>query len=142
MADSDVLPAWVAEMDYALAPPVTEALHAAVEAGMTGYPPFRPGGALGEAYAGFARRHFGHEVEPENVLPVVDVTAGVRVALDVLCEPGPMIMPVPAYHPQLDIAEITGRERLDLVVDPDDERAELDLDRLDRLFADGARTSC
>ncbi|MFN8192838.1 MAG: aminotransferase class I/II-fold pyridoxal phosphate-dependent enzyme [Nocardioidaceae bacterium] len=140
MADSDVLPAWVAEMDYALAPPVTEALHAAVEAGMTGYPPFRPGGALGEAYAGFARRHFGHEVEPENVLPVVDVTAGVRVALDVLCEPGPMIMPVPAYHPQLDIAEITGRERLDLVVDPDDERAELDLDRLDRLFADGART--
>ena len=51
-----------------------------------------------------------------------------------------MVMPLPAYAPQLAIAEITGRERVDLVVDPDAERAELDLDRLDALFADGART--
>ncbi len=72
--------------------------------------------------------------------PVVDVTAGVRVALDVLSDPGPMIMPVPAYAPQLAIAEVTGRERVDLVVDPDAERAEIDLDRLDALFAAGART--
>ena len=49
-------------------------------------------------------------------------------------------MPVPAYAPQLAIAEISGRERVDLVVDPDAERAEIDLDRLDALFADGART--
>lgn len=140
MADPDVIPAWVAEMDYGLAPPITAALHAAVDAGMTGYPTFGSGGELGAAYAGFAQRHFGHRVDPEQVLPVVDVTAGVRLALDVLCEPGPMIMPVPAYHPQLAIAEITGRARMDLVVDPDATRAELDLDRLDRLFADGART--
>jgi cystathionine beta-lyase len=38
------------------------------------------------------------------------------------------------------VAAITGRERADLVLDPDAERAELDLDRLDALFADGART--
>ena len=49
-------------------------------------------------------------------------------------------MPIPGYPPQLSIAEITGRQRVDLVVDPDAERAEFDLDALDRLFADGART--
>jgi cystathionine beta-lyase len=64
----------------------------------------------------------------------------VRLALDVLSDPGPMVMPVPAYSPQLDIAAITGRERRDLVVDPDDDRAGIDLDRLDRLFTEGART--
>jgi cysteine-S-conjugate beta-lyase len=139
-AEPDVLPAWVAEMDYALAPPIAAALADAVRLGMTGYPPFDRGGALGEAYAGFARRQFGHGVDPAHVLPVVDVTAGVRLALDVLSDPGPVVMPVPAYHPQLAIAEITGRRRVDLVVHPDAERAELDLDRLDRLFRDGAGT--
>ncbi len=138
--DPDVIPAWVAEMDFALAPPVAEALRQAVADGVTGYPPFDIGGPLGVAYAGFAARHFGHEVDPGHVVPVVDVTAGVRVALDALSEPGPMVMPVPAYHPQLAIAEITGRERVDLVLDPDAERAEIDPDRLDALLRDGART--
>ena len=141
MVEPDVLPAWVAEMDYALAPPIEEALVAAVRSGVTGYPRFdTDGGELGTAYAGFAARRYDHEVDPGWVLPVVDVTAGVRLALDVLSEPGPMVMPVPAYAPQLAIAAITGRERADLVVEPDAARAELDLDRLDALFRDGART--
>ncbi|MGI8645232.1 MAG: MalY/PatB family protein [Nocardioides sp.] len=139
-APEGVLPAWVAEMDYAPAPVVTDALLKAVRDGVLGYPAFIGGGGLGEAYAGFARRHYGQEVDPEQVLPVVDVTAGVRVLLDVLSGPGAVVMPVPAYSPQLAVAEITGRKRVDLVVDPDAERAELDLDELGRLFADGAQT--
>ena len=139
-APEGVLPAWVAEMDYAIAEPIRAALHRAIDDGQTGYPPFEQGGDLGRAYAGFADRQFGHEVRPEHVIPVVDVTAGVRVALDVLCEDAPVVMPVPAYSPQLAIADITGRERWDLVVDPDEERAGIDLDRLDELFRRGART--
>src|SRR3990170_4568256 len=138
--EPEVLPAWVAEMDYALAPPVAEALQRAVAAGVTGYPPFASGGALGEAYAGFARRHFGHDVDPEQVLPTVDVTAGVRVALDVLSEPGPMVLPTPAYHPQFGLGRCTDREVWELPLDPDAEHATLDLDRLDDLFARGATT--
>lgn len=138
--DADVIPAWVAEMDYAVAPVIAEALHEAIDAGLTSYPRSCWGGELGEAYAGFARRQYDQDVDPDAVCPVVDVTAGVRLALDVLSEPGPMVMPLPAYAPQLAVAEVTGRERVDLVVDPDAERAEIDLDRLDRLFADGART--
>ncbi len=134
----DVLPAWVAEMDYAIAEPIAAALHRAIDRGLTGYPSLGGGGRLGEAYVGFAARHFAHDVDPARVLPTVDVTAGVRLALDVVARPGGLVMPVPGYSPQLDMAAITGRERLDLVVDPDAERAELDLDRLDRHFADGA----
>jgi cysteine-S-conjugate beta-lyase len=136
--DDDVLPAWVAEMDYAVAEPITAALHRAVDLQMTGYPRLGGGGALGEAYVGFAARHFGHEVDAAQVLPTVDVTAGARLALDVVARPGGLVMPVPGYSPQLDLAAITGRERLDLVVDPDAERAELDLDRLEHHFAHGA----
>jgi len=139
--DSDVLPAWVAEMDYATAPVVVEAVRRAVESGVLGYPTFDGGGgALGEAYAGFALRHYGQVVDPEQVLPTVDVTAGVRVAIDVLSDAAPVVLPTPAYHPQFGVIPITGRELWELPVPPDAETGMLDLDRLNDLFVRGART--
>ena len=112
-----VLPAWVAEMDYAVAEPVEAALRRAIDEGAFGYPPFDDGGELGEAYAGFAERHFGQTVDPDQVLPVVDVTAGVRLVLDVLCDPGPVVLPTPAYHPQLQVIPVAGRELWELPID-------------------------
>lgn len=138
--EPDVLPAWVAEMDYAPAPPVADALRRAVEEGTLGYPTFTAGSPLGAAYAGFAHRHYGQEVDPDQVVPVVDVTAGVRVALDVLSDDAPVVLPTPAYHPQFGVVPITGRELWELPVPPDAQTGMFDLDRLDALFADGART--
>jgi cystathionine beta-lyase len=66
--------------------------------------------------------------------------AGIALALDVLCEPGPVVVPTPAYMPFLDVAQLTGRERVDLPLDPDAPHAAVDLDRLDALLAAGART--
>jgi cystathionine beta-lyase len=137
---ADVIPAWVAEMDYALDPVVQEALLRAVRDGVVGYPVYGATAELSEAYAAFAARHYGSHVEPEWMVPVVDVTAGMRFVLDVLADDGPVVFPVPGYSPQLAIAEMTGRPRVDLVVDPDAARAEIDLDRLDAAFAAGART--
>ena len=136
----DVIPAWVAEMDYALDPVVREAVLQAVRDGVTGYPVYGYTPELAESYAAFAERHYGSAVEPGWVYPVVDVTSGVRVALEVLSEPGPVVFLVPGYSPQLDVAALTGRTRVDVLVDPDAVRAELDLDQLDARFNDGART--
>ena len=129
----DVIPAWVAEMDYALDPVVHEAVLQAVRDGVTGYPVYGYTPELAESYAAFAERHYGSAMEPEWVYPVVDVTSGVRVALEVLSEPRPVVFLVPGYSPQLDVAALTGRTRVDVLVDPDAVRAELDLDQLERL---------
>lgn len=146
-ADPDVLPAWIAEMDYALAPCVHDALRQAIEDQVTGYPPFplegygsRTGRELPEAYSAFAARQFAHTVDPSHVLAVVDVTAGVRLALDVLSDQAPVVFLLPGYPPQHDIAHMSGRRRVDLTLDPDADRAEIDLDQLDALFSAGART--
>jgi len=140
-SEPGVIPAWVAEMDYAVAEPITAAVRAAVDRGQLSYPSFRrSGGELGEAYAGFARRHHGWSVPAERVLPTADVTVGVRIALDVLSERAPMVLPLPAYDPQHGLAQITGLEQWDLPVEPDAGSYVLDLDELDRLFARGART--
>jgi len=136
-----VIPAWVAEMDYAVAEPVTAAVLAAVERGVMGYPSDRrSGGDLGASYARFALRHFGQEVSPDRVHVTADVTVGVRIALDVLSERAPFVLPMPAYDPQHGLSAITGLEQWDLPVDPDGDDYALDLDALDALFAKGART--
>ncbi|HEV2798404.1 MAG TPA: hypothetical protein VGV65_12365, partial [Nocardioides sp.] len=92
----DVIPAWVAEMDYAVDPVVMEAVQRALADGITGYPLEREP-ALGESYAAWAARHFGWAPEPDAVRAVVDVTAGVRLAIDVLSGPGGVVFPTPGY---------------------------------------------
>ena len=49
-----------------------------------------------------------------------------------------MVLPVPAYPPQLDVAQVTGRERVDVVLDPDAPEARLDLHGVRRALAAGA----
>jgi cysteine-S-conjugate beta-lyase len=136
----DEIPAWVAEMDFAVAEPVLAAVQEAVAAGMLGYPGLWHDSALGEAYAGFADRHYGHQVDPGQVIPVSDVTAGVRLALDLLSEPGPVVLPTPAYPPQLQVSGVTGRELVTVPLDPDAADASLDLEAIDQALAGGART--
>lgn len=135
-----VIPAWVAEMDYAVDPVVLESVQRMLADGITGYPLFGWDADLAESYAGWSERHFGWAPEPEAVHPVVDVTAGVRVAIDVLSGPGGVVFPTPGYNAQHGLAQVTGREQLLLELPTSAERAEIDLDRLDRLLAAGAQT--
>ncbi|SED29052.1 cystathione beta-lyase [Nocardioides exalbidus] len=137
---ADVLPAWVAEMDYAVDPVVLDALARMVADGITGYPLFGWDPELAESYAGWSARHFGWAPEPEAVHPVVDVTAGVRIAIEVFSGPGGVILPIPGYNAHHGLASVTGREEVHLEVPASADRAEIDLDRLDRAFADGAQT--
>jgi cysteine-S-conjugate beta-lyase len=139
-APPGVLAAWVAETDFALAEPVAEALRRAVCDGVTGYPPDDAGSSLGAAFAGFAGRHWGWQVSPDQVVSCVDVMSGVRLVLETVAPPGPVVMPTPAYPPFLQITDVCRRERIDLPLDPDQDEATIDLDRLDDAFAAGART--
>jgi cystathionine beta-lyase len=140
MVGPDVLPAWVAEMDYLTAPPVVDALTRLVREGGTGYPNFEAGGAVGDAYTGFARRRFGWSVPTGSVMLAGHSLGGIRLLLEHWAEPGPVAVHLPAYHPFLDLIPHSGHLRLDLPLDPDAAEARMDLDQLDRAFLSGART--
>lgn len=133
-----VLPAWVAEMDLRLAEPVEEALVRAVRLG-AGYPAIGSG-ELGTAFAGFAARHWDWELPVEAVVPTGSVMGGVRLALELLCPPGPVVVPQPAYPPFRQVVAVTGRELVTVDLDPDVATATLDLGAVERAFAAGART--
>lgn len=130
----DVLPAWVAEMDYELAPPVTQALLRAVADGRTSYPG-RTDPELARALAGFAARQWDWQLDPSWVVPTGDVMAGLLLAVERVSGPGPVVVPTPAYMPFLDVPALTGRERIDLPLDPDAAHSGFDLDRLDGVLA-------
>src|SRR5580700_2782899 len=103
----DVLPAWVAEMDFDLAEPIKDAVREAITAGDCGYP--HPVG-LGAAYAGFAGQRFGWSPEPGRVYAVPDVMTGVaEVLLGVTPHGSGVVINPPVYPPFFDRLRLAGR---------------------------------
>jgi cystathionine beta-lyase len=140
VAPEGVLPAWVAETDFAPCPAVAHAVADAVRRGAFGYPPTDDRTGLPEATAAFCADSWGWQVDPARVVLVGDVMAGVHLALTTLCENAPVVVPTPAYPPFLDVVPLAGREIVTLPLDPEAEVATLDLDRVDAALAAGART--
>jgi cysteine-S-conjugate beta-lyase len=94
---ADVLPLTVAEMDFALAPPVADALREAVGSSDTGYALAAPG--LGRALAGFAARRWHWDIDPASVTAVTDVGVGVVELLRLLARPGEAVVISPPVYP-------------------------------------------
>lgn len=138
--EPDVIPAWVAEMDYPLAPPIAAALHEAVDRSDTGYPYDSIMAETGVAASQFWAERYGWRVEADRVHHVPDVVEGLRRAIVHLTRPGtPIIVPTPAYFPFFSVAERAGRGRIDVTSKCDQEgRWTLDLDGIERAFREGA----
>ncbi len=133
----DVLPAFVAEMDFPLADCVIHALHEAVDAGDCGYAwPYQ----LADAFASFARQRHGWEVDAGRVFLVADVMAGVDEMLTLATRPGDgVVINTPVYPPFFHHIGALGRRVLEVPLVKAAGRWELDLGALEAAFAAGAR---
>jgi cystathionine beta-lyase len=110
----DVLPSHIAEMDFAVAPPIEEVLVAAVRAGDLGYAHARSSG-VPEAFASFAERRWGWALEPKAVVAVPDVMVGVAELLRVLTPEGAgVVINPPVYPPFFSIIAETGRRAVEV----------------------------
>ena len=130
----DVIPAWVAEMDFDLAEPIKDAVREAITAGDCGYP--HPVG-FGAAYAGFARQRFGWAPDPALVYATPDVMTGVA---EVLAEVTPhgsgVVINPPVYPPFFFRLRLAGRRVVEAPLARDAAgRYELDTDAVDRALA-------
>jgi cystathionine beta-lyase len=132
--DEDVLPAWVAEMDFPLAPAVKIALAEAVELDDTGYG-YPAALGLAEAFAEFAKARLDWDVDPAGVTPAPDVVNAISSLLRTVAKPGDrIIINTPVYHPFFTVIEEIGCELVEVpLVDE-----QLDVDAIDAEFRDGA----
>ena len=111
----EAIGAFVAEMDFGTAPPVTAALHAAVDAAVFGYLPAGTVEQMSAAYAAWSRDRYGWAVDPVDVRPVADVVAGLRLAIEHFSAPGtPVVLPTPAYMPFVSVPPQLGREVIEV----------------------------
>ena len=136
---ADVLPMFVAEMDYPLAPAIRAALHAAVDAGDTGYVnPARRGAAA--AFAGYASDAWGWSVEPGQTAMANEVGVVVVESLRRLVPAGGgVVITPPVYPPFFDYVPEAGLEVVEVPLLDDGQAHRLDLDGIDRALAAGAR---
>lgn len=112
----DVLPVWVADMDFRAPPEVLDALRARVEHGVFGYTHDPPGFAAALA-AHLAALH-GWEVDPARIVGTPGVVTGLALTARWLANPGDGIVTfTPVYPPFLTLPGLAGRrvERVPLV---------------------------
>jgi cystathionine beta-lyase len=105
---ADVLPAWVAEMDFPLAGAVKQALAEAIQLDDCGYASPQELG-LADAFAGFVESRLGWSVDAAGVSASSDVVGAIRSLLRVLAEPGDrVVINTPVYHPFFSVIEELG----------------------------------
>lgn len=135
----DVLPLFVAETDFPLAPAIGAVLARAVELGDTGYTPPEPG--IREAYVGFAQRRFGWTVDPARIRTTCDVMMGVVEVLRQVITPGDRVITTPPVYPPFDMCIVEAGGVVDRVPLIDNGTGwELDLAGIEASFAAGARS--
>ena len=135
---ADVLPLFVAESDFPLAEPIADALHDAISRSDTGYAIAGP--ELPEAFAGFAARRFGWDVDPAQVRTTSDVSMGIVEALRRIIAPGDqVIITPPVYPPFFDLIPEAGGRVLEVPLLKSDVGWALNLDGLETAFAGGVR---
>lgn len=96
-AAADPLPMWVADTDFKAPQPVLDALHAAVEHGVFGYPAGATASYL-EAVTGWQGRRFGWHVEKDWVVPTTGVITTLKTAIQAFSRPGDSVLIQPPVY--------------------------------------------
>lgn len=129
---TDALPMWVADMDFAAPPGVTEALMAEVSRGVHGY--YADTGSWSEALVAWLKRRHQLTVDPAWVTPVPGIVAGLGMLIQAVSEPGDeIVLFPPAYHAFRKIILANDRRILDARLGNRQGRYVMDLEALRKL---------
>lgn len=111
---NDVIPLWIADMDFRTAPPIVEAIKRRADQGIFGYT-YRPPRYF-EAIASWQRKRNNWDPPTSLMAFSPGVIPGIRIMLNLFTGLGDKILvQQPVYHPFADVVRNTGRE---LVVNP------------------------
>ncbi len=106
---TDLLPLWVADMDFKTAPPIVEALHRAVEHGIYGYSESKQ--EYYEAVASWFRNRFGWEVKREWLVKTPGVVYAIACAVRAFTKEGEAVLiQKPVYYPFSEIIRTNKRK--------------------------------
>lgn len=130
--DRDVLPMWVADMDFEAPPAVIEALRRRVDHGVFGYA--QPTAGAVEAVCQWCADRYGWEIDPAWIVWMPGLVPGLHVACR-LTEPGDSVMTaVPVYHYFLSAPPSMNREAIRVPLQCDGKRWSFDWEAMEKAW--------
>ena len=109
-AGSDILPFWIADMDFAVADFILQPLRERLEHPIIGYT--KKPDSLTLALQNWLSYHYAWQVPEEWIVWLPGVVPGLNMAVNMLADDEQLLVPTPIYYPFLDLQSNTGREQL------------------------------
>ena len=130
----DVLPAFVAEMDFKVAPAVQEVIEHFTRLQDYGYGQMTDTTPLFEAFAAWMSHRYGWQPDPSLTLANTDVVQGLVATIVAFSQPGDgVIVQTPVYPPFLRFTTSSGRSLVENPLVDDGQRFVVDLEGLERV---------
>ena len=128
---NDLLPMWVADMDFKAPPEVNEALRERVEHGIYGYT--KRMAPYYEAIVSWVGRRFDWTIEPDWICHSPGVVPALSMAILTYTQPGDgVLIQPPVYYPFFDVIGGRGRRIVENPLRFTGDRFEIDFDDLER----------
>jgi bifunctional pyridoxal-dependent enzyme with beta-cystathionase and maltose regulon repressor activities/uncharacterized damage-inducible protein DinB len=132
----DLIPAWVADMDFPVAPPIRAAITGMLDRGDLGYPDWSHN-PVADVFAERMKRRFGWDAAPAHVRVVADLIQAVQVVLDLATEPGDGVAAnLPNYPPFPATIATMKRRLVPVQLHPDGKTWTWQLDEFERAAAE------
>jgi cysteine-S-conjugate beta-lyase len=129
----DVIPMWVADMDFPVAQPIVEALRKRAEHPCYGYT--RPGPGVIESVIDRMQRKFYWKIQPEWVVFTPGVVPALNIAVRALTHPGDeVILQPPVYYPFFSTVTSSGCQIVNNELKLNHGRYEIDFTDLENKF--------
>jgi cystathionine beta-lyase len=130
-AGRDVLPLWVADMDFKSAPAILDALHRRVDHGVFGYA--RPVNSTIDAVVAALEQRYGWKIDPAWLVWLPGLVVGLNVTAQAFAAAGDEVLTLtPVYPPFMSAPKNSGRVSTTVPWTLSDGRWEIDWDALER----------
>ncbi|MBD5520806.1 MAG: pyridoxal phosphate-dependent aminotransferase [Lachnospiraceae bacterium] len=132
----DVLPLWVADMDFKTSSYVQDALNRQIEHGIFGYSESKD--EYFEAVSGWMKRHHNWEVSKDWLVKTPGVVFALAMAVQAFTDPGDKVLiQLPVYYPFSGVIRGNGRVIVsNTLVYGDDNRYHIDFDDFEKKIVD------
>lgn len=125
----DILPMWVADSDFAVAPAIQQALHDRADHPVFGYTD--PSPRLVDLLVARMQDRYGWDIDPRWVVFLPGIVGALFLACRAVGKPGdPVYLPAVIYSPFLSAPELNDRIKLPIPMIQRDQRTIIDLDWL------------
>ncbi len=129
--DRDVLPFWVADMDFRAPDCVLDAVRTRLDHGVLGYTQIPA--PLTEAFQAWLQRDFGWQVPEEWLVWLPGVVTGLNLSAMAVAAPrGSILIPTPVYYPFLAVPNNAQQQPIHVGMQRSGERWVIDFDAMDR----------